>query len=141
MVEAVGKPRFITFLLVTFAGLALLLASIGIYGVMSYSVAQRTRELGIRMALGAQAGGVRALVLREGLLLAGLGVALGLAAAAVVNSGLASRLGGILYETAVLDVPTFAVVALVVLAVAALACFVPARRATRVDPMVALRHD
>jgi putative ABC transport system permease protein len=141
MYEAVGKPRFITFLLVVFAGLALLLASIGIYGVMSYSVAQRTRELGIRMALGAQAGGVRRLVMAEGMLLAGVGVLAGLAAAFAVNTGLSKKLAGILYETGAVDPATFVGVAAVVLAVAAAASFVPALRATRVDPMVALRHD
>jgi len=141
MYESVGKPRFVTFLLVIFAGLALLLATVGIYGVMSYSVAQRTRELGIRMALGARAPGVLRLVMREGMLLAGLGVVIGLAGAAALASGLATRIASILYDVHAVDATTFALVAAVVLAVAALACFLPARRATRVDPMIALRHD
>ncbi len=141
MYEAVGKPRFITFLLIIFAALALVLASIGIYGVMSYSVAQRTRELGIRMALGAQAGRVRRLVMGEGLFLAAIGVVVGLVLAFALNTGLAAELAGMLYGVKAVDPATFVGVAAVVLAVAALACFVPARRATRVDPMVALRHD
>jgi predicted permease len=139
--DSVGKARFITFLLVTFAGIALVLAAIGVYGVISYSVAQRTRELGIRMALGAQATAVRRMVMGEGLFLAGIGVLVGLGVTFAVNSALAARLAGVLYEVRAVDPPTFAAVAFVVLAVAALACFVPALRATRVDPMIALRHD
>ena len=139
--DAVGKPRFVTFLLGVFAGIALALAAIGIYGVMSYSVAQRTRELGIRMALGAQASGVRRLVLRDGLALAAGGVVVGLAVAFAVNTGVASGLSGVLYQVKAVDPPTFVAVAVVVLAVAGLACLVPAVRATRVDPMIALRQD
>src|SRR5262249_14325317 len=134
--DAVGKPRFVTFLLGVFAAIALVLAAVGIYGVMSYSVAQRTRELGIRMALGAQAAGVRRLVLSDGLILAGAGVVCGLVAAIAVTSGLGRELAGLLYDVAAVDPPTFAGVAIGVLLVAALACFVPALRATRVDPMV-----
>ena len=141
MYEAVGKARFITFLLVTFAGLALLLAAIGVYGVTSYSVAQRTRELGIRMALGARAGEVRSLVMRQGLLLAGGGVALGLLAAFAINTTLAARLTGLLFDVRAVDPLTFGTVTVVMVAVAAVACLVPAVRATRVDPMIALRHD
>jgi putative ABC transport system permease protein len=141
MYESVGKPRFITFLLVIFAGLALLLATIGIYGVMSYSVAQRTRELGIRMALGAPATGVRRMVMGEGLVLAAIGIAVGLVGAFALNSGIAAELAGMLYGVRAVDLPTFGGVAAAVLAVAAVACFVPALRATRVDPLVALRHE
>jgi len=104
-------------------------------------VAQRTRELGIRMALGAQAGGVRRLVMTEGLVLAGAGVIVGVAGGVALNLGLASRIQTLLYGTSPVDVATFAGVALLMIAVAALACFVPALRATRVDPMIALRHD
>jgi ABC-type antimicrobial peptide transport system permease subunit len=104
-------------------------------------VAQRTRELGIRMALGAQASRVRRLVLGEGLVLAALGVAIGLAVAFAVNSALASRLGALFFKVRAVDPLTFAAVAALIFAVAALACFVPAVRATRVDPMVALRQD
>jgi putative ABC transport system permease protein len=139
--DSVGKARFVTFLLLAFAGLALALAAIGVYGVISYSVAQRTRELGIRMALGAQASAVRRLVMGEGLLLAGIGVLIGLGVTFAVNTALAARLGGLLYDVRAVDPPTFVAVAVVVVAVAALACFVPALRATRVDPMIALRHD
>jgi putative ABC transport system permease protein len=141
MYEAVGKTRFITFLLVVFAGLALLLAAIGVYGVTSYSVEQRTRELGIRMALGARAGAVRRLVMAQGLLLAAGGVILGLVAAFAINTSLARRLAGVLYDVEAVDPVTFAAVTVVMVAVAALACLVPAVRATRVDPMIALRHD
>jgi putative ABC transport system permease protein len=139
--EAVGKPRFVTFLLGAFAAIALALAAVGIYGVMSYSVAQRTRELGIRMALGAQASGVRRLVLRDGLILAAGGVLIGLAVAFGVNTGLARGLSGLLYQVKAVDPPTFLAVAALVLGVAGLACLVPAIRATRVDPMIALRQD
>jgi len=104
-------------------------------------VAQRTRELGIRMALGAQASGVRRLVMSDGLLLASAGVLAGLAGAFALNTGLAKGLAGLLYGVAAVDPATFAGVALIVLAVAALASFLPALRATRVDPMVALRRD
>ncbi len=141
MYEAVAKPRFITFVLGTFSTLALLLAAIGVYGVMSYSVERRTRELGIRIALGARAGGVRRIVMVEGLRLAGIGVAVGMTAAFAVNRGLAGKIAALLYDVKPIDPPTFAGVAAVVLAVAALACFVPAWRATRVDPVIALRHE
>jgi putative ABC transport system permease protein len=139
--EAVAKPRFLTFLFAVFAGLALVLAAVGIYGVMSYSVAQRTRELGIRMALGARAAGVRALVLREGMFLAGLGVLIGLAGAAALNLALGRALAGLLFQVPAIDPLTFAFVTLVVVVVAGVACFLPAARATRVDPMIALRQE
>jgi ABC-type antimicrobial peptide transport system permease subunit len=93
------------------------------------------------MALGAQASAVRRLVMGEGLLLAGIGVLVGLGVTFAVNTALAARIGGILYDVRAVDPPTFVAVAGVVIAVAALACFVPALRATRVDPMIALRHD
>jgi putative ABC transport system permease protein len=141
MYDAVAKPRFLTMLLGVFAGLALVLAAVGIYGVMSYAVAQRTREIGIRMALGAEAGNVRGLVLRQGLLLAGLGTLLGLGAAFTVNHVLSKVLADLLYGVRALDPSTFVTVPLVVVAVAALACWIPALRATRIDPMVALRSD
>jgi putative ABC transport system permease protein len=139
--DAVGKPRFVTFLLGVFAAIALVLAAVGIYGVMSYAVARRTRELGIRMALGAQAAGVRRLVLADGLVLAGAGVLVGLAGALALSAGLGRGLAGLLYGVPALDLPTFAAVAAGVLVVAALACVIPAARATRVDPLIALRHE
>jgi putative ABC transport system permease protein len=137
--EAVAKPRFLTFVMAIFGALALLLAVLGVYAVMSISVAQRTRELGIRMALGARAGGVQRLVLREGMVLVGAGIVLGLLIALALNAALAGVLATVLYRTPALDPLTFAAVGALIGAVAAVACWVPARRATRVDPMVALR--
>ncbi|HTE52778.1 MAG TPA: ABC transporter permease [Kofleriaceae bacterium] len=139
--ETAGKSRFLTFLLAIFSGLALTLATIGIYGVMSYSVAQRTREFGIRMALGARPDLLRRRVMAEGLLLAGIGIGVGLAASFALSTVLKAYVAGALYGVSAVDPATFAGVAGVVLAVAALACLVPAHRATRVDPMIALRQD
>jgi putative ABC transport system permease protein len=139
--SAVAKPRFLTFLMTIFAGLALVLAVVGVYGVMSYNVEQRTRELGIRVALGARPSGVRALVLGQGMFLVGIGVAVGLIGAFAVNAALAHAFSQVLYETRALDPTTFIAVGVLVVGVAALACWVPARRATRVDPMVALRAE
>ena len=131
--SSVARPRFYAVLLCVFAGVAGLLAAIGIYGVLAYAVVQRTREIGIRMALGAPRGKVLLLVLRSGALLATLGIALGLAGAAATTRWLQSLLFGV----APLDPTTFAAVSLAFGAVAALASYVPARRATNVDPMVA----
>ena len=124
-------------LLLVFAGIAVLLATIGVYGVVSYSVSQRTQEIGIRVALGARAGDVSRLVLREGLLLGGLGVAVGLAAALACTR----VLGSLLFEVTPTDPLTLGVVACLLLAVAVAATLWPARRATKVDPMVALRYE
>ena len=120
-----------------FAGVAGLLAAIGIYGVLAYAVVQRTQEIGIRMALGAQRSQVLSLVLRKGLVLTALGVALGLVGAA----GGARYLQGMLFGITPLDLWTFAVVAAAFSVVAALASYLPARRATKVEPVVALRCD
>ena len=117
--------------------IALLLASLGIYGVLSYSVSRRTREIGVRMALGAQIADVMKLVLRDGLLLAGAGLILG-AAATLASTRL---LTSFLYETSPTDPFTLTVIPLVLMAVALLACWLPARRASAVDPMAALRAD
>src|SRR5262249_45747129 len=133
--------RFVATLLGALAGLALVLAAIGIYSVMSYSVVQRTRELGIRMALGAEPARVRAMVLGQGMRLALAGIVLGLGAALATNLVLRRGLGEMLFQVSAVDPLTFAVVVAVMVTVAALACFLPARRATRVDPMVALRDE
>ena len=135
--ESVARPRFYTVLLGAFAGIALLLASVGIYGVLSYLVAQRTRELGIRVALGASGGQVLALVMRRGLALTATGVLAGVLAALAATRLLASLLFGV----GAADPLTFVVVSLTLLGVAALACWLPARRAARVDPVVALRAE
>jgi putative ABC transport system permease protein len=132
-----GQPRFRTFVIAAFAALALLLAAIGIYGLVSFSVSQRTAEMGVRLALGASPRQVGALVLRQGLALAALGVVIGLATAAVGGRLLAS----LLYETSATEPAVFAGLALLLLTIAAVACYVPARRAMRVDPMRALRAD
>jgi len=135
--ETVAGPRFRTLLVGSFAVLALALAAIGIYGVIAYSVAQRTHEIGIRMALGAASTNVVALVLKEGLLLAGIGVAAGLGGSALLTRLMSSLLVGI----APRDPVAFTAAAAILLAVAALACYVPARRAVRVNPIAALRSE
>jgi putative ABC transport system permease protein len=135
--DAVSEPRFSTILLAGFAALALLLACLGVYGVISYVVAQRTHEIGIRLALGAESAGVLRWVLARGLLLAGTGVALGLA----VSLGLSHLLSSLLYGVRATDPVTFAGASLSLLVVAVLASYIPARRAARVDPMVALRYE
>ena len=139
--QAVARPRFFAALLGGFAAVALLLAAIGIFGVMSYSISQRTRELGIRMALGAAPRQVRWMVLREGMLLVGAGVVLGMVGAAAVNMALSRVLADMLFGVAALDGTTFVAVPVLVIAVGAFACWLPAAKATRVDPILALRHD
>jgi putative ABC transport system permease protein len=135
--EAVAGPRFSTELLGSFALLALAMACFGIYGVTSYSVARRTREIGIRMALGARSGSVVALVLRRGLLLVVLGTVAGSLAARVLTRYLRS----LLYETSPTDVATFVAMGLMLAAVGFLSTYVPALRATRVDPLSAVRLE
>jgi putative ABC transport system permease protein len=132
-----AAPRFRTGLLGAFAGVAFLLAIVGLYGSLSYTVSQRTRELGIRMALGAERRQVLGLVVGQGLLLAGIGLALGLAAA-LAGSRL---LGGLLFEVSPAEPAVYAVVTAGLLVASLAACLVPARRASRVDPAVTLRAE
>jgi len=135
--ERMSPKRLMTYVLAVFALSALLLASIGIYGVMSYSVAQRTQEIGIRMALGARALDVLKLVLKNGMALALIGVGIGLAGAFALTRFLESQL----FQVAPTDKLTFIAVAGSLIVVALLACYIPARRATKVDPLVALRDE
>jgi putative ABC transport system permease protein len=140
--QSVAPRRFSLLLLALFAGLALVLACIGIYGITAYSVTQRTREMGLRMALGAQPREVVWLVVREAGLLAGLGVILGLIAAAVIYSKVLSVwLSSLLYKVGAIDPITFVAVAVGLALVALIAAYLPGRRATRVSPMVALRAE
>ncbi len=134
---SIAQERFRTFLLSAFSGIALILAAVGIFGVMSYSASQRTHEIGIRMALGAQQHNVLRLILWQGAKLALLGLGAGAVAALLLTRWMA----GLLYGVSSTDPLTFGAVAIVLLGVALTACYIPARRAMRVDPMVALRHE
>jgi putative ABC transport system permease protein len=135
--DSVSPRRFSSVLVAIFAGLALLLAAIGIYGVMSYTVSQRTQELGVRIALGAQTVDVRRMILGQSLKLTLVGIGIGLAGA----FGVARFLASLVFGVGTHDVATFLGVALLLMAVALAASWIPARRAMRVDPMVALRHE
>ena len=137
MSEWVSRSRFNTLLLGLFAGLATLLSAVGIFGVMNYSVALRTRELGLRLAIGAQPRQVLLLVLRQGLLLTIFGVVLGLAAA----FALTRLLSGLLFGVDAVDVSTFTTISFLLVIVSLLACYLPARRAMRIDPLQALRYE
>ena len=135
--DTLWKERFFGGLFVSFAGLALFLAALGIYGVMAYSVAQRTQEIGVRLALGAQPGALVQMILRQGAKLVGLGLAAGF----VLAWFAAQLLTKLLYGIDPHDPPTFAGVPLLLALVALAACLLPAHRATKVDPMVALRSE
>jgi predicted permease len=135
--SSVARPRFLTMLLGVFAGVALVLAAVGTYGVIAYSVAQRSREIGIRMAMGAGSGSVVALVVRNGVVLALTGAGLGIAGAFLMTRFLAAQL----YEVSATDPSTFVVAPLFLTAVAVLASFIPARRGTRVDPVTVLKQE
>jgi ABC-type antimicrobial peptide transport system permease subunit len=135
--DAVARPRFLTTLLSVFAGLALLLAAIGTYGILSYAVTERRQEIGIRMALGASRGSVLQMVMQYGLMLAGVGLVLGLAASAVLTKYLQAQL----FNVRPIDPVTMAAVSGFIAVVAVIACLVPAQRATTVNPMIVLRQD
>jgi putative ABC transport system permease protein len=135
--DAVTQPRFNLVLLGIFGSIALILSAAGIYGVMSYSVTQRTPEIGIRMALGAQTSDVIKMVVGQGMMLAVIGIGIGL----IASFALTHLMASLLYGVSATDPLTFTLISLLLLGVALGACFVPARRAARVDPMVALRHE
>jgi putative ABC transport system permease protein len=135
--SSLTRQRFYAILLGTFAAIAAILGAIGIYGVLAYAVGQRTQEIGIRMALGAERGAVLQMVLRHGIALMTIGIGLGLAGAA----GLSRYLSGMLFDLTPLDPATYVAVGILFAAVALVASYLPARRATLIDPMVALRHD
>lgn len=135
--ESLVGDQFVTALFVSFASVALVLAAIGIYGVMAFTVAQRTHEIGLRMALGATQDHVLGLILKEGIILAAIGLGLGLVGACFV--GRAMR--GVLYGVGTIDVAAFSAVAFTLFIAALLACYVPANKASKVDPMIALRYE
>jgi putative ABC transport system permease protein len=137
LARSISQPRFYMTLLAIFAAVALVLAAVGIFGVLSYAVAQRTREIGIRMALGAQERTVLTLVVRQAMLLAGAGIVIGIGVALALSSTMAS----LLFEVTPTDPSTFALVAAILAIVALGASYLPARRATRVDPIIALRTE
>ena len=137
MAESIARPRFNMLLITIFAVVALLLAAVGIYGVISYTVTQRTHEIGIRMALGARPFDVFKMVVSQGLVLALIGVGAGLAA----SFGLMRLLRSLLFGVTPTDFATLAGVSGLLILIVVLASYIPARRATKVDPLVALRYE
>src|SRR5204862_5088425 len=137
MAKSVARARFNSILLGIFSVVALVMAAVGIYGVMSYSVLQRTHEIGVRMALGAQRADVLKLILRQGVLLAITGVGVGLAG----SFGLTRVISTLLFDVAATDKMTFATVSIGLFAITFVASYIPAWRATRVNPLVALRYE
>jgi putative ABC transport system permease protein len=135
--RSVAQPRFLAILLGVFATIALALAVVGVYSVIAFSVAQRTHEMGIRMAIGARPSHILSLVLREGMSLALMGIAVGLAGSFAITRAIS----GMLYRVSPTDPLTFVLISLLLTGAALAASFIPARRAIRVDPMVALRHE
>jgi len=135
--ESAFQQRFRTLLLGIFAGIALLLAAVGIYGVVAYSVTQRTHEIGIRMSLGAQQGTIKKMIVRRGMVLAMIGVAIGLVAAVPLTRVTSS----FLFNVSATDPATFVGISALIAGVTFLASYIPARRAAKVDPLVALRYE
>ncbi len=135
--RAQARPRFLTLLLSLFSFVSLAIATVGIYGVVSYSVARRTKEFGLRMVLGAQGGDVLGLVMKQG---AGM-VAIGIVGGLVTAFALTRLMASLLFGVTATDLPTFAGVTVLLFAVALAACYLPARRATRVDPIQTLRYE
>jgi putative ABC transport system permease protein len=137
LAASTAQPRFSLILLGLFATVALVLAITGLYAVMAYSVSQRTREIGIRLVLGAQSLDIRKLIVRQGLVLLLIGIVIGLAGAFALTSVMKT----LLFEVSVTDPLTFVCIPLLLGVVALLACWIPARRATKVDPLISLRHE
>ena len=137
LAESIAWGRFNMLLLTAFAGVAVLLAVAGLYGVMSYMVSQRTHEIGLRMALGAQARDILGMAVRQGLVLIIIGIGVGLAGALALTRVMSGRL----YGVGTTDPATFATIVLLLAFASLIACYIPARRATRVDPLVALRYE
>ena len=137
LAAASARPRFLSLLLGLFSAAAVILSAVGIYGVLAYSVAQRTSEIGIRMAMGASTSQVVAMILREGLITGVVGTVIGAAGAAVLSR----FLEGLLFGVSKFDAATFLAMAALLTAIVLLACYIPARRASRVDPMIALRYE
>ena len=137
MSQSMARQRFATLMLGSFALFALLLAVVGVYGVLSHLVSQGAHDIGVRMALGAERSRIQLMVLRQGMELTGAGIVLGLVGAALLTRAMASLLFGV----STTDVATFTAVPMILLTTAMLACYIPARRATRVDPVTALRDE